>query len=242
MATAKKKTKLTSSPPKLFTRNDLGLLEEPSISYEFNEDGSVNWRKMIKPEYLVSTNPNETDVSKLTDKDLLILLGGIKELAQIRGYRSVEYKIITANPEYVCAVCKINWIGNYETSGETVSFEAVADTHLNNTTGFTQAYLAAMAENRAFVRCVRNFLKINIVGKEEVKDKQVYSEQAVGNPMDPINTLVKAMNAKNLVFEDVKKRLIKDSFPNAEGIGSLKEIPTQKIFDLISRIRDAKGR
>ena len=69
MATAKAKSKPKVTPPKLFTRNELGLLEDPSIPYEFNEDGSVNWRKMIKPEYLVSNkqSTDETDVSKLDD-------------------------------------------------------------------------------------------------------------------------------------------------------------------------------
>ena len=164
MATTKTKSKTTVSPPKLFNRNEYGLLEDPSIPYEFNEDGSVDWRKMIKPEYLVANkqNTDETDISKLDDRDLLILLGGIKELAQVRGYHSVQHKVITAAPDYVCVVCSIKWIGNYETGGESVTFEAIADTHPDNTTSFTRSYLSAMAENRAFVRCVRNFLKINI--------------------------------------------------------------------------------
>ena len=245
MATAKAKSKPKVTPPKLFTRNELGLLEDPSIPYEFNEDGSVNWRKMIKPEYLVSNkqNTDETDVSKLDDRDLLILLGGIKELAQVRGYHSVEHKVITANPEYVCVVCSIKWIGNYETGGESVTFEAIADTHPDNTTSFTRSYLSAMAENRAFVRCVRNFLKINIVGKDEIGAKQPFKEEmVVENPMAPLNTLVKAMKDKNIVFEDVKKRLMKDNYPDAESISSLEQISPTKMFELVARIKKAPGR
>lgn len=245
MATAKAKSKPKVTPPKLFSRNEFGLLEDPSIPYEFNEDGSVNWRKMIKPEYLVPNkqNTDETDISKLNDKDLLILLGGIKELAQVRGYHSVKYNIVAANPEYVCASCSISWIGNYETGGESISFEAIADTHFGNTNGLSQSYLAAIAENRAFVRCVRNFLKINIVGKDEIGAKQPFKEEmVVENPMAPLNTLVKAMKDKNIVFEDVKKRLMKDNYPDAESISSLEQISPTKMFELVARIKKAPGR
>ena len=30
------------------SRNTRGLLENPPIDYVFNEDGSVNWRKMVR--------------------------------------------------------------------------------------------------------------------------------------------------------------------------------------------------
>ena len=36
--------------PGRFCRNEYGLLNE--VSYEFDEDGSVNWRSMIKDEHL----------------------------------------------------------------------------------------------------------------------------------------------------------------------------------------------
>lgn len=241
MVTAKSKNKSKITPPKLFSRNEFGLLEDPSIPYEFNEDGSVNWRKMIKPEYLVPNkqNTDETDISKLDDRDLLILLGGIKELAQVRGYHSVKYNIVAANPEYVCASCSISWIGNYETGGESISFEAIADTHFGNTNGLSQTYLAAIAENRAFVRCVRNFLKINIVGKDEVGGKQPFKEeQPFHNPISPVNVLSELMERHNISFSDVKKRLIKDNYPNAEDVDCVEKISVNKIFDIINRIRE----
>ena len=36
--------------PTLFKRDESGLLS--NIQYHFNEDGSVNWRSMIRSEYL----------------------------------------------------------------------------------------------------------------------------------------------------------------------------------------------
>lgn len=229
-----------STPPKLLARNKFGLLEDPPIPYIFNEDGYVNWRKMIRPEFLVPNKQRtqETDITKLEDKDLLILLGGIKELAQIRGFTCVSYDVPEAGPSYVLASCYINWIGNYETSDKEVSFQSLADASPDNTQSFARNYLAAIAENRAFVRCVRNFLKINIVGQEEVGTK-VVDEQIVENPMSPAAVLSNIMKEKNISFEQIQKRLIKDKYEKAEEVTSINDLSKPKIFELIERIKKA---
>ena len=94
--TAKKKAAKKLYGPDVYKRNGHGLLE--NAEYIFNEDGSVNWRKMVGKHYLVPNKQrtNETDVSSLEDRDLLILLGGIKELAQIRGFINVSYNVVTS--------------------------------------------------------------------------------------------------------------------------------------------------
>ncbi len=229
-----------STPPKTLKRNQFGLLEEPPIPYIFNEDGYVNWRKMIRPEFLVPNKQRtqETDIAKLEDKDLLILLGGIKELAQIRGFTCVSYDVPEASPNYVIASCYINWIGNYETSNVDVSFQALADASPDNTQSFARNYLAAIAENRAFVRCVRNFLKINIVGQEEIGVK-VIEEPMSDNPMSPATVLYNLMKEKNISFEQIQKRLIKDKYEKAEEVTSINDLSKPKIFELIERIKKA---
>lgn len=229
-----------SIPSKVLKRNEYGLLEDPPIPYVFNDDGYVNWRKMIRPEFLVPNKQRtqETDISKLEDKDLLILLGGIKELAQIRGFTCVSYDVPEAGPNYVIASCYINWIGNYETSNVDVSFQALADASPDNTQSFARNYLAAIAENRAFVRCVRNFLKINIVGQEEIGTK-VVDEPAPENPMSPATVLYNLMKEKNISFEQIQKRLVKDKYEKAEEITSINDLSKPKIFELIERIKKA---
>ena len=229
-----------SIPPKTLKRNEFGLLENPPIPYVFNEDGYVNWRKMIRPEFLVANKQRtqETDISKLEDKDLLILLGGIKELAQIRGFTCVSYDVPDAGPNYVIASCYINWIGNYETSNVDVSFQSLADASPDNTQSFARNYLAAIAENRAFVRCVRNFLKINIVGQEEVGVK-VIEEPGSDNPISPAAVLHNLMKEKGISFDQIQKRLIKDKYEKAEELASINEISKPKIFELIERIKKA---
>ena len=233
------------TPNEKLKRNEDGLLSSPPVDYVFNEDGSVNWRKMVRTEFLVANKQRtqQTDVSQLEDRDLLILLGGIKELAQIRGFTDVCYTVHTASQEYFSTTCTIEWIPNYETDNKVVSFSALADAHQDNTYSFASNFLAATAENRAFVRCVRNFLKINIVGQEEMGGgKQVFSQttakaSAPKTDSDPTSLLQKVMDSKGVSFDMVKTRLLDEDFPKADSFESTKDIPKTKTFELIARLK-----
>jgi len=155
------------------SRNTLGLIE--GIDYKTNEDGSINWRAMVKPEHLF---PNRgwfearnqqmpTSIEGLNDSQLLIKLAGIKELAKLRGYTSVKYDIIKCETHYVAIKCGITWIPNYESQHESY-YEDVANATVNNTSDFAVKFLETIAANRAFVRAVRNFLNVHIVGSDEI--------------------------------------------------------------------------
>lgn len=159
--------------PDIYKRNEHGLLE--NTEYVFNEDGSVNWRAMIKPEFLYPNKgwfeirgkqvPSSTE--GLDDKQLLIMLGGIKELARLRGFKSVRFDTENNGENYVTAKCQIIWQPNYE-NPEPVFYEDVANATSANTDSFCIKFLETIACNRAFVRCVRNFLNIHIVGADEI--------------------------------------------------------------------------
>ena len=239
-----------NTPPKTVKRNEHGLLE--GVKYSYQEDGLIDWRKMVKNDHIVPNrdNTSETDVTKLKDKDLIILLAGLKDVAQTRGIKSVKYDIVTASPEYVCMKCGITWAGNYETDGEDVYFESTADAGLNNTEGFGQIYLAAIAENRAFCRAVRNFLKINIVAKEEIapsKGKQaasgkvsipsaVFSSQSSVS-MSPDSFLLTILKENGITFEQVKTKMIAEKNDDAKKWNSVKDIPRLTAFEIIDRIQ-----
>lgn len=230
-------TKKTKS--QLLKRDAKGLIS--GADYVFNEDGAIDWRAMIKSRYLVPdrNKTQETDVTLLPDSQLIILLGGIKELAQIRGYTSVKYVVKCPSPEYVVATCSIDWIPNYETEGQVVTFSAIGDASPNNTKSFAKNFLGPIAENRAFVRCVRNFLKINIVSQEELpenKANQSYPEQnqtAVG----PHSLLESAMKEKKVTLANVKKRLEDEGYNGVTDISVISDIPKVKVFELIERIK-----
>ena len=66
------------------------------------------------------------------------------------------------------AVFVAKFLPNYETGGQAVTFQDMANATLNNTSNFATKFLETIACNRAFVRCVRNFLNVHIVGDDEI--------------------------------------------------------------------------
>lgn len=231
----------TCIPPFVLTRNEYGLICNSNLDYVYNEDGTINWRKMVKTEFLVphkqvferTGKPVPQSIEGLSDKELLILLGGIKELAATRGFSAIRYKLVSPSPEYVAAVCEIDWIPNYETQGRAVTTSGIGDASPLNTTSFGRIYLAPFAENRAFVRCVRQFLRINVVSQEEI------GEMAVEAAEDTVTTLLKqAVEKYNIPFETIKDRMIKEKVDGAEKFTTLGDIPRFKQFELIERIKE----
>lgn len=226
-----------------FVRNEHGLLS--NVSYKFHDDGSIDWKAMVKPEFLVpnkdkfasGTDFNEIDVNKLDDSQLLILLGGIKDIACIRGFTEVNYDVITARQDYVAVKCNISWIPNYETAMFPVKFSALADAHFENTSGFGNKFLMAIAENRAFIRAVRNFLKINIVGQDEIDPKKKNEIIEESQPTNPSNVLIKVMSEVGLNFDIIKSKLSEEGDKEAAEWNSISDIPKKRIFEIIERIK-----
>lgn len=233
-----------------FSRDQRGLLNNKK--YEFTDDGLVNWRKMINSKYLVpnlskfpsGTENKDLNVQELDDSQLLILLGGIKELANIRGYSKVEYKVFNCTQNHVAVSCKITWLPNFETFNNQVEFESLADAHLDNTKSFAKDFLMAIAENRAFVRAVRNFLRINILGSDELGDTKnqtvVHTESGTENAIaasHPANVLKEAMSKANISFEKIKETMIKEGVEEASSWDNIRDIPHKTIFSLIQRIK-----
>jgi len=244
--------------PDIYKRNEHGLLE--NVDYEFNEDGSVNWRAMIKEDFLY---PNKdwfssrkkdvpTSVEGLSDKQLLIMLGGIKELAKLRGYKGIDYKIDNVADGYVVAKCQIDWINNYESGHHGVYYSDSANATLANTDAFCAKFLETIACNRAFVRCVRNYLNIHIVGADEIdKSKGANNSNTVEYdassdsamlPLTPAGTLQKALSEELGVktFEDFKALLRtfwkEDKYRNEEAAKweSYGDIPAKDCRKLIA--------
>ena len=249
--TAKKKAAKKLYGPDIYKRNEHGLLE--NVDYVFNEDGSVDWRAMIKEEFLYPNKgwfdsrnqPVPTSPEGLEDKQLLIMLGGIKELAKMRGYSTVAFDVVHSSDGYVTAKCMINWNKNYETQDEVV-YEDYANATLANTDNFCAKFLETIACNRAFVRCVRNYLNIHIVGADEIdKSKgapaQTYESDSEFSITTPVDLLQKTLRDKHSIdsFDDCKELLRElwksDKYRNedAKEWSSYKDIPTKEARKLI---------
>jgi hypothetical protein len=162
------------SPASIYSRDEYGLVK--SVKYVFNADGSIDWRSMIAKDHLY---PNKDwffarnlyvpdSVDNLDDAQLSIKLVGIKELAKLRGFSSVSYQVIESSPQRAVVCCSIDFIPNFESNYERVRFSSIANATIDNTNGFGAKFLESIAENRAFVRTVRNFLNIHIVGVDEI--------------------------------------------------------------------------
>tara|TARA_R100000808_G_C2150819_1_gene159674 strand:+ start:131 stop:862 length:732 start_codon:yes stop_codon:yes gene_type:complete len=239
--------KKAATKPSLIKRDSNGLIVQPKVKYLFNEDGMIDWRKMVRAEHLVSNRQRtqESDVSLLEDKDLLILLAGIKELSQVRGYSSVSYDVKSPSRDYVVASCTIDWIPNFETEGREISFSAIGDASPANTNSFATDYLGPIAENRAFVRCVRNFLRINVVGQDEIGSPKAMSQgsQTSVNSGDfnPKSHLSSLMKSKGITFDRLKSKLVNEKYEKAEEVECIEDIPNVKVFELIERINKAKA-
>lgn len=230
-----------------FSRDANGFLY--GVNYIFNDDNTINWRAMIKPEHLVAnrelfkdsnTNLKEIDVTTLPDNKLLILLAGIKELAQLRGFTSVHYDVIESRPDYVSVKCTICFSPNYETGMQPVFFSALADAHWDNTHNFAKNFLMAIAENRAFVRCVRSFLKIHIVGSDEMggKNTPTITDHDNGISSAPVALLEKTMQDYGITFSQIKDGAIKKNISGAESWETCDDIPPLSVFTIVSGIKN----
>ena len=251
----------TSIPPfEKYARNEYGLIK--SVEYIYSEDGSIDWRAMIKPEFLYPNKgwfesrnkPTPTSIDGLSDKQLLIMLGGIKEIAKIRGYDFVHFEVNNMHSTYVTAKCRIGWIANYEscsTHGQGVVYEDVANATLANTDDFCAKFLETIACNRAFVRCVRNFLGIHVVGADEIdrSNNNSYSSESPEDADDlsvlkPSGLLEKTVSEKGIKsFEDFKTWLRdqwqSNSYRNeeAKNWNSYKDVPAKDCRKLITLLK-----
>jgi hypothetical protein len=247
--------------PDIYKRNEHGLFE--NTDYTFNEDGSIDWRAMIKPEFLypnkgwfdARNKPVPKSIEGLDDKQLLIMLGGIKELTKLRGYSSVDFEVKNISDGYVTAKCAINWVTNYENANEySATYTDVANATLANTDAFCAKFLETIACNRAFVRCVRNYLNIHIVGADEI-DKSRGADNATsveyeggdsGNiAITPSGTLEKALREKHDIdsfdgFKGLLRALWKEeSYRNKEAAewSSYSDIPAKECRKLIAIVK-----
>ena len=236
-----------------YKRNESGLVE--GVEYKYNEDGSINWRAMISAEHLYPNKgwfearnqpmPNSTE--GLEDYQLLIKLSGIKELAKLRGFLNVSYDIVKCDIDHVAIKCTIDWLGNFESENQSITFQDIANATAYNTSNFAQKFLETIATNRAFVRCVRNFLNIHIVGADEIdtsnnKNAPMLQESVAYGPLNVLMSQVKlgASDQDFEVFKDILRGLYKNNAYKNKDVKNWKtweNIPKTEITKLIKVLK-----
>lgn len=241
-----------------FSRDSRGLLT--SVEYKYKNDGSVDWRAMIRPEHLViqkdkkdkveqqyGKKVEELDLSTIEDKYILLLLSGIKEILRIRGFKHVQQHVDFVNHEKAVVTCSIQFTGNYETNYQDVIFSDVASATIQNTSGFGQHFLESIAANRAFVRAVRNFLGINIVGQDEIAGGKAVPEEdnsIAGETISAHNILQQKMDGKKITFEQVRDNCAKNYktklSSNPEEWIKIQDIPQNDVFFILGKLSEKK--
>lgn len=273
----------------LFERDERGLVK--GIEYSFTVDGRVDWRKMLKPEHLYINWRNEKlaaafkdkygkearfisseDILDLSieDKFLLINLSGIKYLAQLRGIHSYHPKVenVVFDHSYGCVVsctvsCQIDFCGNFESAGQRTYYGGIGGASLANTFDFAQRYIETIAENRAFVRCVRNFLGINVVGADEIgpdasalppkpaESRSAFTggkdgEQTPVTGHNPIDALQQKCSKLNISFSQLKtncsKRYKSLLSSDPEKWDSWLSIDQEDVYRILAKIKESESK
>ena len=231
-------------PSKIPHRNEYGLVDDGSIEYIYTSEGLVDWRQMIPKKYFFPNRQNFESNGKqvpksaegLDDRDLVLSLPGVKYIANLRKFINVKHQILAPTNDFVINVCTIDWTGNFETSNQQVSFSGIGDASYMNATIKNKPYLAAFAENRAFVRAVRGFLRINIIGQDEIAPEATVQTSDPNTKMST-TILQAAMEKYNVSFEDIKKMLTKEKFDGIENLKTLNDIPNAAQFLLLELIK-----
>jgi hypothetical protein len=255
--------------PKITKRNEFGLKELPTgQEYKFRSDNTIDWQSIIPKEYIVINKSYENQIVEKLGKPLaevsidevdpkhtLILLGGIKWLAATRGFSKVEYsRPVYGSDGAVVVECKITWLPNYETEMREVVFSGIGEATKNNATpigknklGEYCFYLAAIAENRAFIRAVRGALNIVSLGKDEISSVETIEAAPLPTSgLDPHSMLQGILDSKKpkINFEVLKKTVIghyKDKVKSdASQWTTLKDIPPNDVFTLIGLLKQEK--
>ncbi len=159
-----------------------------SVPLPLKPNGLIDWRKLISKEHItlnrmalaqkgtIVDGLSKDDFAKLVEEspeeDLLIKLAGFREVAAIRGIQRLDSQVVNWTPESVAIKVTIEWIPNWEFTGnyeKGPEISAIASASIESTDDVFRKFLETIAENRAFVRCVRHSLGILSLGQDEFK-------------------------------------------------------------------------
>lgn len=203
-------------------RDEFGL--KRNFPYVFKEDGSVDWVKLLKPEHFFPNKYNfekrgekvPANIADVADADKLLSLSGLKYLAELRGYESLEYSTPKLDNGYVVVKCSISWIPNFENE-RGLRTEEVANATAHNTELLVRPYLETVAANRAFSRAVRNALLLNFVSEAEVGEiSEEDTESGTVRTVEPADVLRAFALEKGLKTFDAFKAAVAEKCEEPE--------------------------
>lgn len=183
--------------------------------YVLNKENAAIKKLISKAEVKSLSKKREQEIlDSLEESDFsckLLLLQFFKDIVHAAGYKSIKYVPLgQASQTYCSLACEIEFEDGRVSTG-------VADAHVSNSTSFTKYYCAAIAENRSFIRAVKQHFNIPVLGKDEIGETPSEdggnltpngSSDVAGQPTP--NTTLQSLVQKKLKienFEDFKKFL-----------------------------------
>lgn len=189
----------------------------------------IDWKAKIEEKYLYTKNEKfkDTPIKDVPENELLLKLGGVQELARLRGFESVTYEIRHIEHDHVFASCKITWAENTVDKEKLPrqTYESVASAKKSGVGPRMADYLETVAENRAFVRAVRRYLGVNIVGEDEINktsatkvaelkevaEKETITPSKMPNANDVLSSACKARKMKLVDLQKLAEQYAKES-------------------------------
>jgi hypothetical protein len=170
----------SANQPIRFQRDaNTGLVN--GFPYRYTSDGLIDWRACVDPRFLYIAKERVDDVVRaqgraLADIDILavkddwlrIRVGGLNQLAHLRGVRSCTYPIMQTREGFASVVCELELIPNVESDMMPEIWSGIASACRTSMDARMLPYLETFAENRAFSRAVKRALQINILSDIEV--------------------------------------------------------------------------
>jgi len=220
--------------------------------YVYDENGKINWFKMIPLEYLYLNESKKASIEKRLKKpfnevakeealetELIINLAGIRFLLETVGFR---YSRITPNvcsSDYAAATCEICFNAGEHNNYREQIYTQCASAHVGNTKSWYKDYLVEAAANRAFCRAVRFYFNLSCVSMDELGSNNNAEEQNFA-PQDnsaQINLLQKELDKRKITWPQFQSKLVKDKVEGAENMKSISELPKDKIFEYLERLK-----
>ncbi len=165
---------------------------------------------------------------------ILISLNGFRELAHKRGVKSVDISLVQSDPQWKIARCSIEFLPS-EDEPEGASNSDLGDAHIQNTSEQFIPYMGALAANRAYIRAVRNYFRIESLGWEEINPNEKEEPVAEYDPR-PAGMLNKVLEEKGMSFDDLKA-LVESSQFEWKDWKRVEEIPPPNIFSFKGLIK-----
>lgn len=182
-----------------YARTPDGLIE--GFEYRRTEDGRIDWKAHLSARWLrvkddkkaelerkVGRPLKDIDLSTVDDWYLFVKLGGYNEVARLRGFDSLTHSVDYVDAQKAVVTCTMHFVPNVEEPNG-LTCAGVASGSIYNIKPDFAPFMETIAENRAFARCVRRALNINIVSEEELgKGVAMTQGAAESRPEEPQET------------------------------------------------------